>query len=822
MTETINYSEDLKKAVHIAQQFARDFSNPQFSGAHLLRGLLHKDAGMMQLLLNLGKDLHYLEEWAEIRMENAPKGKVGDVVRGDEKIPAVMEEADIIRIKLGKDAIDPLCVMAALSIPGLAFSYDQLKTFPIKQDELLSVSISESEMKQVVAGTNGAVGAESTNTGALLKFCIDKTERAKQGKIDGIIGRDKEVRMVAEILGRRTKPNVIIIGEPGVGKTALVDGFALNIVEGKVPGALKNSRIFELDFGALVAGAAYKGEVEDRLKKIIAELKQFDKAILFVDEIHMLMDKNGGAGGAAQLIKPELARGEITVIGATTNEEYRKHVESDEAFARRFEILKVDEPDEAVATRMVQMIAPYYEKHHELKLANDALAESVRLAKRYDKDRRLPDSAIDLIDRTMSVVRLMGETSIEQIGNLKSSLIELDTQNLDDSELLKELKWFYVQAKNKISHVLFSQIEDEEDVAKMDSSVEVRTYIEATLVRLEILAGTKKDVVEKMDLAAVISNKTGIPMGKLQSQEKERLLSMEEYLKKRVVGQDHGLKAISAAILENRSGLSKAGQPIGSFFFLGPTGTGKTELAKSLAEFLFADENSLIRFDMSEFKEEHSAALLYGAPPGYVGYEEGGMLVNKIRQQPYSIVLFDEIEKAHASVFDLFLQILDEGKLHDRLGKEGDFSNAVILFTSNIGSEFIVDKFGHGEIPKSNDLMEIMQKYFRPEFLGRLTEIIPFAPISESTVLNIFNIHLNNLLKTLDKQGITLKLSDAAKQHLAMSGFTPKYGARPLQGVIRNQLRRPLSRMIITGEIGKGTVVDIDVDSEGNMSWKHS
>jgi ATP-dependent Clp protease ATP-binding subunit ClpA len=319
-----------------------------------------------------------------------------------------------------------------------------------------------------------------------------------------------------------------------------------------------------------------------------------------------------------------------------------------------------------------------------------------------------------------------------------------------------------------------------------------------------------------------ISFKTGIPLGKLQAQERERLMQMEEYLKKRVVGQDHGLKSIAAAILESRSGLSKPGQPIGSFFFLGPTGTGKTELAKSLAEFLFADESALIRFDMSEFKEEHSAALLYGAPPGYVGYEEGGMLVNKIREQPYSIVLFDEIEKAHASVFDLFLQILDEGKLHDRLGKEGDFSNAVILFTSNIGADFIIEQFGKGEIPKSNDLMEIMQRYFRPEFLARLTEIVPFAPISESSVVNIFKIHLKNLLKTLDKQGITLNLTDDATKTLAMMGFTPKYGARPLQGVIRNQIRRPLSRMIITGEIGKGSVLTLDVDTSGEVVWTKS
>ncbi|MFN0030963.1 MAG: ATP-dependent Clp protease ATP-binding subunit [Flavobacteriales bacterium] len=823
MTETINYTEELKKVVHIAQQFARDYSNPQFAPAHMLRALLHKDAGLMQLLINMGKDLHYLEEWAEIRMEDLPKGKVEDLIRGDEKILTVMEEADIIRLKLGKQQIDNVCVLAAISIPGLAFTYDQLKTFPIKQDELMSLSADAAQMQNVLSPSNGmsAGGPENQNTGALLKYCVDKTERARQGKIDNIIGRDKEVRMVSEILGRRTKPNVIIIGEPGVGKTALVDGFAINILEGKVPGALKNARIFELDFGALVAGAAYKGEVEDRIKKIIAEIKQYEKAILFIDEIHALLDKNGGAGGAAQLLKPELARGEITVIGATTNEEYRKYVESDEAFARRFEILKVDEPDEQTASRMVKMIAPYYEKHHNLKLAADAVPESVRLAKRYDKDRRLPDSAIDLIDRTMSVVRLMGETSKEEIAALKEGLLSIDAQKLDEAELLKELKWFAIQTKDKVSQVLYAQLEDETDPSKLDKADEVRAYLDKTLNKLSELTETKKEEVDKIDLASVISHKTGIPLGKLQAQEKERLLQMEDYLKKRVVGQDHGLKSISAAILENRSGLSKPGQPIGSFFFLGPTGTGKTEMAKTLAEFLFADENSLIRFDMSEFKEEHSAALLYGAPPGYVGYEEGGMLVNKIRQQPYSIVLFDEIEKAHPSVFDLFLQILDEGKLHDRLGKEGDFSNAVIIFTSNIGSDFMVEKFGKGEIPKSNDLMEIMQKYFRPEFLGRLTELIPFAPISESTVLNIFNIHVTNLLKTLDKQGITLQLTEEAKRTLAMMGFTPKYGARPLQGVIRNQLRRPLSRMIISGEIGKGSIVNIETDAKGELKWNH-
>ncbi|MCX6225279.1 MAG: ATP-dependent Clp protease ATP-binding subunit, partial [Bacteroidia bacterium] len=341
-------------------------------------------------------------------------------------------------------------------------------------------------------------------------------------------------------------------------------------------------------------------------------------------------------------------------------------------------------------------------------------------------------------------------------------------------------------------------------------------------VRLLELAGSKREALDKSDIGAIVSMKTGIPLGKMQTSERDRLMNTEEHLKKRVVGQDHAIKSISEAILESRSGLSKAGQPIGSFFFLGPTGTGKTELAKSLAEFLFLDESSLIRFDMSEFKEEHSAALLYGAPPGYVGYEEGGLLVNKIRQQPYAVVLFDEIEKAHKSVFDIFLQILDEGKLHDRLGKEGDFSNAVILFTSNIGSEFIVDSFGRGEIPKSNELMEIMGKFFRPEFLGRLTEIVPFAPITEDNVVRIFDIHLKNLYKSLDLQGIKLTIEPKAKEILAKSGYNPKYGARPLVGVIRNSLRRPLSKMIIAGELGRGGSVLVKSGPDGEILWEKS
>jgi ATP-dependent Clp protease ATP-binding subunit ClpB len=473
---------------------------------------------------------------------------------------------------------------------------------------------------------------------------------------------------------------------------------------------------------------------------------------------------------------------------------------------------------------MIQEIIPGYSQHHGLKLGTDVIEETIRLSKRYLKERSLPDAAIDLLDRTMAAVKMIAVNSAVDLLELKKQLTELskNSNSLGENELIRELQWFHISLKNKISEVLFSVIETDKEITKMDTSGEIITYLEDIIEKLIEFAGKPHESIEKSDVAAIVSHKTGIPIGKLQSQERERLLNTEHYLKQRVVGQDHAIKIITEAILESRSGLSKPGQPIGSFFFLGPTGTGKTELAKTLAEFLFQDESALIRFDMSEFKEEHSAALLYGAPPGYVGYEEGGLLVNRIRQQPYAVVLFDEIEKAHKSVFDIFLQILDEGKLHDRLGKEGDFSNAVILFTSNIASQAIIDSFSKGVIPRSGEIMEIMSDYFRPEFLGRLTEIVPFAPISKDVIIGIFDIHLKNLYKMLEIQEIELKVDEKAKEKLAMSGFTPKYGARPLIGVIRNELRRPLSRKIITGEVKKGNTVRVLLDKAGEIKWEIS
>jgi len=822
----VNLSESVKTAVRVAQSLAKEYHHKEFGPAHLLKGLMHQEVGLKNLLQSIGKDTAYISDWAEVRIEDYSAAlTVPDEMLGNDQVKQVFEEADNVRIKLGQDLIMPVCVLIALIKPNVGFDANQLKSFPVKERELLDIYLSNEDVNHAVnpsaQATNGSEAPKQTT--ALLKYCVDRTSLAKQGKVDPIIGRERETRMVMEILSRRTKPNVMITGDAGVGKTALVDGFALSIVYGQVPASLKNVQLFELDLGSLIAGASYKGEIEDRLKNILREIKQFEKAILFIDEIHTLLDNKGPiGGGVGNLLKPELARGEITVIGATTIDEYRKVIEPEQAFSRRFEVLQVNEPDTPTAIKMLKKLVPQYEEHHNLKIDDNTAEECVRLAQRYMKDRRLPDSAFDLLDRTMAAIRLMNDTTDTALSELRTELNELKALN-DAGDLIGAYKWLYTLYRNKISAVLLGQLEDETQVDTFETPDEYIAYFERNLSRLEELAQNKTEVVNKHDIAAIISYKTGIPLGKIQAQEKERLLGMEGFLKKRVVGQDQALKAVSDAILESRSGLNKKGQPIGSFFLLGPTGTGKTELAKSIAEFLFNDEKAMIRFDMSEFKEEHSAALLYGAPPGYVGYEEGGLLVNKIRQQPYSVVLFDEIEKAHPSVFDIFLQILDEGHMHDRLGKQGDFSNALVLFTSNIGSEWVSEQISRGHMPTSNQLMEVMANKFRPEFLARLSEIVPFAPIHEENVVRIFEIQLKSLTQALDKMGINMQLSAEAKNMLALSGFTPKYGARQLSAVIRNQLRRPISRYIISGELKKGNTIAIDKKSDDTeLLWSIS
>ncbi len=814
--------DSLKQTLHIAQALAKEYAHESYSAAHVLKALLHKDIGMMKFIDGIGQDAYYIEEWAEVRLETMSKtAKVPENPTGDASVDAVFYEADNIKLKLGLDEVNEHCVLISLCTPGVGFSYDQLKTFPLTPKEIMANLSSGSSGGGVSdkGGSDAKSGGPVSTGETLKKYCIDKTQEAQNESIENISGRDAEIKMITEILGRRSKPNVLILGDPGVGKTVMMNGLSYATISDSMPGHMQDAKVFELDFINLVSGAGYKGEIEDRFQKVFNEIKKFNKPILLIDEIKNLTDKNSGNQGLVNILKSELMKGELTVIATATNDAFRKHIETDEGLARQFEIVRLKEPSEDEAHRMIRNSISYYSDHHEMEIDDETIAEAIRLAKRYNKERSLPDSALDLIDRTMSAAKYMVETSIPEIEKLAERLNDLKNEKLEEAKTLAEQSWMYTQMKDKLSYLLFTELGEEDHFEKIATSKEGYKALAGVLANLTEVAKKVKTSVTKNDIASTIANKTGIPTGKLQSDEKERLLNMEEVLQKRVIGQDHACKTITEAVLESRSGLSKPGLPIGSFFFSGPTGTGKTELAKALAEFLFQDESAIIRFDMSEFKEEHSAALLYGAPPGYVGYEEGGLLVNKIRQKPYAIVLFDEIEKAHPSVFDIFLQILDEGKIHDRLGKEGDFSNAVILFTSNIGSQHIVDTFGKGEIPKSSDLLEIMGNHFRPEFLGRLTEIIPFSPITEENIEKIFKIQLKGLYKALAKQDISLEMNDAVSAHLAMKGFTPKYGARPLRGVIRNDLRSPLSKMIISGEVKKGTKIKLDLDTEKELIW---
>lgn len=814
----LNLNESVKNAIRIAQSIAREHGNEKYTSAHLLKGLLHKEIGLHGFIQYLGKDLSYFEEWADVHIENLVRiGSPCEIV-GDDKIPRVFEESDNVRLKLGLLEINPTCVLTALAKPGIGFDSDQLKSFPIRESEVLDLYLKgDQAMSSIMPSMHET--PEGKAMVALHKYCIDKNAEALDLKISDVVSREKEIRMMIEILGRRSKPNVMVIGDAGVGKTALVDGLARRIVDQNVPSYLDGATVFELDTGSLIAGATYKGEIEDRLKNLIKEIRTIDRAILFIDEIHTLLDPKQGNSGAAHILKPEMSRGDLTIIGATTIDEYRKLIEPDHAFSRRFEVLTMEEPDINAATKMLFSVIEKYTSYHKLKVADDAILECVKLAKRYIKERKLPDSAIDLMDRTMSATKMINQTATKDILQFTKELAEIEDSTILKQDKLKELRFVYFEMHNKLSPVLLGILTEQTDALEIDNYEDLLSYMHRSLDTLREFTKTKIEYVGIHEIAAVISNKTGIPIGKIQSQEKERLMNLEEILKRRVVGQDNALKVIVDAILESRSGLNKQGQPIGSFFFLGPTGTGKTELAKAIAEALFNDEKAMIRFDMSEFKEEHSAALLYGAPPGYVGYEEGGMLVNKIRQQPYSVVLFDEIEKAHQSVYDIFLQIMDEGKLHDRLGKEGDFTNSLVIFTSNVGSEWLTEQMAKGVMPKTNQIMDVMGSHFRPEFLARLSEIVPFSPINEDMLLRIFNIQLKSLHSALEKQGLELEIDEHTQRILANKGFSPKYGARQVAGVIRNYLRRPISRFIIGGQVTKGNKLKVWVNEQQELVW---
>ena len=738
------FDEGAIEVFQIAEAYAKENMNAAIEPAHILKALLHKDIGLVSFIeKTLDADYYYILEWADMRIKMSKKNTDSSQMKSFSALTkAVVSEADSIRAASKKESIDPISLLIAVVTPGVGFTFEQLKTLPLQKESIVSACGSQNGSITPASNNETKKRSKSPGTKSLEAYCILKNQQQADGKLSESIGFEDELGEIYGILGRKTKSNILITGESGVGKTALVNAFVQAIACGKVPTYLQNAQVYELDTIALSIGVSYKSEIEGRMKKILDELSEMDNAILVIESFDKLMDKQGTLNGTINLLKASLNQG-LLCICTSSIEGFTKNIETDKEITGKFERIIIEEPSVDATDTILQTVVKSFETFHNLKASEDFTINSIRLAKRYFSEKHLPDSAIDLIDRTMALLKIKNDL------------------NSDD----------------------------------------------------------KKDIVCVEHLMEVVSQKTGIPLGNVQAAERDRLVNAEDILKKRVVGQDHAIKAVLDSIYESRSGLNKKGQPIGSFFFLGPTGTGKTELAKSLAEFLFQDDTAILRFDMSEYKEEHSVALLYGAPPGYVGYEEGGLLVNQIRQKPYSIVLFDEIEKAHRSVFDLFLQILDEGKLHDRLGRVGDFSNALIIFTSNIGSQYVFDQFGKNIIPTHNDMLEVMQGHFRPEFLARLTEIVPFAPINEKIVTMIFNIHLKGLLKTLKEQNITLAVDDKAVHKIAMSGFNAQYGARPILGILRKDIRRPLSKMIISGELKDGDSVTLTIDEKDELKW---
>lgn len=808
------------EVIRIAQAYAKENMSGAIEPSHMFKALLHKDVGLVAFIeKTLAQDYYYLMDWADMRikMEQKSSRPEADIQLSPAAIE-VIDEATNIADRLGLDEVDARILLASVITPGVGFSYDQLKTLPLGADDVLNSIDGHPKAggsNKETAAPRGVTHPESKS--ALGKFCHEINAQIQSSEFDSVIGFEKELSEIFDILGRRTKSNILITGEAGIGKTSLVRAFVQSVVNNEVPGFLANAKVYDLDSISLGMEVSYKSEVEARMKKVLDEIAESDNSILVIENLDKVLDKQSILSGVTGILKNKMNQGLLTICTSSVDG-YTKNIEPDKELAGKFERIILEEPSPEYSEHILGHVIPSYEKFHGLRVAPETLSTAVRLAKRYFSEKHLPDSAIDMIDRGMALIKSTNDMAAKDVNRLYGKLEEIRDADIPDSHKETEAKWLYHEIVNKVSPIVVGQVEIK-DIAEFKGAEEKLDYLASMLRQLEGHATEAIDEMRPEHLLAVVAQKTGIPMGNIQSKERDRLVNAESIMKKRVVGQDHAIRIVLDSIYESRSGLNKKGQPMGSFFFLGPTGTGKTELAKSLADFLFQDETAILRFDMSEYKEEHSVALLYGAPPGYVGYEEGGLLVNQIRQKPYSVVLFDEIEKAHRSVFDLFLQILDEGKLHDRLGRVGDFSNALILFTSNIGSQYIFDSFAKGVVPTHNDMLEVMEGKFRPEFLARLTEIVPFSPITEEIVLMIFNIHLKGLLKTLAEQSITLEISDEAKHQIAMRGFNAQYGARPILGIIRKEIRRPLSKMIISGDIKAGDKVSLQLDEEKELKW---
>ncbi|WP_262279434.1 ATP-dependent chaperone ClpB [Hallella absiana] len=851
---TIKAQEAVQEAVNTAQQAGQQAIEP----VHLLQGILVKSRDVTNFIFQkLGVNAMQIEKLVQQELKHLPRVEGGQPYFSNDT-NKVLERAIADSQKMGDEFVSVEPILLALLEVNTTVSRI-LKDAGCTEQEMKK-AIDELRQGQKVQSASG-----DENYQALSKYARNLIDAARQGKLDPVIGRDEEIRRVLQILSRRTKNNPILIGEPGTGKTAIVEGLAERIVRGDVPENLKNKQLYSLDMGALVAGAKYKGEFEERLKSVIKEVTNAQgNIILFIDEIHTLVGAGGGEGAmdAANILKPALARGELRAIGATTLNEYQKYFEKDKALERRFQTVMVNEPDEVDAISILRGLKERYENHHKVRITDDACIAAVKLSERYISDRFLPDKAIDLMDEAAAKLRMERDSVPEELDEITRHLKQLEIEREaikreNDTDKIQQLdkeiaelkekehqfraKWEaekglvnkIQQDKQEIENLKFEadKAEREGDYGKVaeiryGKLKELQDDIKKIQEQLKSTQGGEAMVREEVtadDIAEVVSRWTGIPVTRMMQSEREKLLHLEEELHKRVVGQDEAIQAVADAVRRSRAGLQDPKRPIASFIFLGTTGTGKTELAKALAEYLFNDENMMTRIDMSEYQEKFSVTRLIGAPPGYVGYDEGGQLTEAVRRKPYSVVLFDEIEKAHPDVFNILLQVLDDGRLTDNKGRTVNFKNTIIIMTSNLGSQYIQQRFEN--LNDSNrkeviddtkkNVMEMLKKTIRPEFLNRIDDIIMFLPLTQTQIAQVVTLQMNRVKKMLEPQGFELKWTPAAIDYLAKVGYDPEFGARPVKRAIQDYVLNDLSKKILAEEVKRDKPIIVDANGAG-------